>query len=162
MANHMVGLDYERLNAFQNVILTRQPADVITSYIKNVETPTLLDLAYQQQAEILQYLQTRNLPVIVIDSRQVLLRSEATLKALCEALGLPWDASMLTWQPGPRPEDGVWAKYWYHNLHKSSGFAPWKPKNEPVPARLQPLLEACEPYYQQLRKALLIAPETDE
>ena len=162
MANHMVGLDYAQLEGFQNVILTRQPADVITSYIKNVETPTLLDLAYQQQAEILNYLQSRQLPVVVVDSRQVLQGPEATLKALCKALDSPWESAMLQWEPGARPEDGVWAKYWYHNVHKSSGFAPWKPKNEPVPSRLQPLLQACQPYYEQLRSALLITPDTDE
>lgn len=162
MANHLEGLDFGVLEEFQNVILTRKPADVITSYIKHIDSPTLLDLSYKHQAEILSYLQSRGLPVLVVDSTQVLRQPERMLKALCHALDLPWEPGMLTWEAGARPEDGVWAKYWYHNLHKSTGFAPWKPKNEPVPEHLHSLLDTCEPYYQQLRDALMITPETDE
>ncbi|MEZ4661620.1 MAG: hypothetical protein R2911_29060 [Caldilineaceae bacterium] len=44
---------------------------------------------------------------------------------------------MLSWAPGPRPEDGSWAKYWYANVHKSSGFAPYVEKDEPFPERLR-------------------------
>ena len=59
MANHLEGLDFGVLEEFQNVILTRKPADVITSYIKHIDSPTLLDLSYKHQAEILSYLQSR-------------------------------------------------------------------------------------------------------
>ena len=40
---------------------------------------------------------------------------EGTLRALCHALAIPFDPRMLKWEPGPRPEDGVWASYWYKN-----------------------------------------------
>ena len=40
---------------------------------------------------------------------------------------------MLSWPAKPREEDGIWAKYWYHSLHKSTGFLPYRPKaNFPV------------------------------
>ena len=29
---------------------------------------------------------------------------------------------MLNWDRGGIKEDGVWAKYWYENVHKSEGF----------------------------------------
>jgi hypothetical protein len=57
---------------------------------------------------------------------------------------------MLQWKVGARPEDGVWAKYWYHSVHNSTGFAPYKKKNEKVPERLSGLLEQCKYYYQKL------------
>ena len=46
---------------------------------------------------------------------------EPTLRALCAALGLPWQPQMLHWAPGPKPYDGVWAPWWYSSSHKSTG-----------------------------------------
>ena len=60
---------------------------------------------------------------------------------LCERLGLDFDEAMLSWPAGPRPEDGVWAPHWYHNVHRSTGFAPYRPKTDPFPERLEGLLE---------------------
>ena len=33
---------------------------------------------------------------------------------------------MLSWDRGGIKEDGIWAKYWYENVHKSQGFKPNK------------------------------------
>jgi hypothetical protein len=62
---------------------------------------------------------------------------------------------MLHWTPGARPEDGIWAKYWYHNLHKSSGFARYHPKKIPVPDHIWPLYEECQAIYDRLLKYAL-------
>jgi hypothetical protein len=74
------------------------------------------------------------------------------------------DPAMLSWPAGPRPEDGVWAKYWYDNVHKSTGFAPYRPKTEPFPAELRPLLQDCMPLYRELHGAAIRAkiPVADE
>jgi hypothetical protein len=45
----------------------------------------------------------------------------------------------------------VWAKHWYHNVHSSTGFAPYTPRTGPFPERLRPLLEECVPLYERLR-----------
>ena len=57
---------------------------------------------------------------------------------------------MLRWQAGARPEDGVLPPHWYENVHHSTGFQPYKPKTEPFPTHLEPLLTECRPYYDQL------------
>ena len=57
---------------------------------------------------------------------------------------------MLHWEPGARPEDGVWAKYWYHNVNSSTGFQPYSPKNHDLPEHLSPLLKESEHYYSEL------------
>ena len=58
---------------------------------------------------------------------------------------------MLAWEPGPREEDGPWAPYWYHNLHRSNaGFAPYREKTEPFSEKLLPLLESSRPHYEKL------------
>jgi hypothetical protein len=65
-------------------------------------------------------------------------------------LGLPFEEAMLSWQAGPRPEDGIWAKHWYQAVHQSTGFQPYTEKQEPMPAFLAPLLAECLPHYELL------------
>jgi hypothetical protein len=68
---------------------------------------------------------------------------------------------MLQWQAGPRPEDGVWAKYWYASVHDSTGFHADVEKTAPFPEHLKPLLAECQPYYARLAAvALNTAPLT--
>ena len=62
-------------------------------------------------------------------------------------LHLPFEEAMLSWEQGGNPADGVWAPYWYQNLHKSEGFAPYRPKTEPFPESLEDILSECQPYY---------------
>jgi len=58
---------------------------------------------------------------------------------------------MLSWAPGPRPEDGVWAKYWYKSVINSTGFkAP--PTTRPVISGEHAALYAQSlPLYEQLK-----------
>jgi hypothetical protein len=70
---------------------------------------------------------------------------------MCHQIGIPFDEAMLSWQPGARPEDGSWAKYWYHAVHRSTGIpARTAAKHGPFPERLRPLLAECQPYYEKL------------
>jgi hypothetical protein len=57
---------------------------------------------------------------------------------------------MLEWPPGSRDTDGVWAKYWYGAVERSTRFQPYVPKSEPVPEELIDLLWKCEALYEQL------------
>lgn len=59
-------------------------------------------------------------PIVVL-SEDIVARPEATLRALCAAIGLEWDPAMLKWPPGPKPYDGPWAPWWYKSVHASSG-----------------------------------------
>ena len=132
------------------MILIRDPLSVIRSYAKEVETPSLRDVGFADSAAVYDYLCARGQDPPVIDSREVLLDPRGVLSQLCERVGIPFDENMLAWEAGPRPEDGVWAKYWYANVHKSTGFQPYREKNEPLPDRLMPLFEECLPFYERL------------
>jgi hypothetical protein len=57
---------------------------------------------------------------------------------------------MLSWAPGRRDTDGIWAEHWYNAVEKSTGFGP--PDTEPVdlPPEAQRLAERCRPYYERL------------
>ena len=69
MANHLEGLDYSVLDNFNNVILTRSPAPVLSSYRKQVKVPTSLDLCYEHQLKIIHHLRQENLPFLVISTK---------------------------------------------------------------------------------------------
>jgi hypothetical protein len=46
----------------------------------------------------------------------------------------------------------VWAPYWYDSVHASTGFAPYRPPAQTLPARLEPLAERCQPYFARLHQ----------
>lgn len=150
MANHLVGLDFSLLKKYTNVILTRDPRDMLPSFNVQIEHPTILDTAYEIQMEILDYLVAHDLPVVVVDSKKVLQNPREMLSKLCHRIGISFDESMLSWKPGARKEDGIWAKYWYDSVHKSEGFAPYQPKKKELPSSLESLCQECESYYERL------------
>ena len=87
---------------------------------------------------------------IVVDTRLLLIDPRAVLTELCRRLGLDFDEAMLSWPAGPKPEDGVWAPYWYDSVKESTGFAPYRPRSQALPAHLEPIAERCEPHYEAL------------
>lgn len=153
MAHHMIEMDdiLDRLfEEFIPVFLIRDPADMLLSLDKSLPDPSLLDTGYQQLLDLFETAENHNLPLTVLDSKELLEDPEFVLSALCEQVGIPFEESMLSWQPGPIPEDGIWAKHWYHKVHQSTGFNPYKPKYENLPDRLNPLYEHCKSIYDRL------------
>jgi len=146
MAHHLLpGIGRGWLGRLGHAYLIRDPAHVVASYARVRGEPTLADLGYPQQAEIF-----REYGGPVVDAADVLRDPEAVLRRLCAALGLDFDPAMLSWPPGPRATDGVWAPHWYASVRASTGFAPHDPAPAEVPARLRPLVEAALPYYDEL------------
>jgi hypothetical protein len=146
MTHHLlpdIGRDW--IGRFANAYLIRDPAHVATSYAKVRNAPTLADLGYVQQAEIF-----RLYGGPVVDAADLLRDPPGVLDRLCAALGIPFDPAMLSWPPGRRPTDGVWAPYWYAAVEASTGFAPYDPKPAAVPAHLQSLVEEARPHYEAL------------
>lgn len=134
-----------------SVLLIRDPAEMITSFIKVIDNPTPDDLGLPQQARLFDWLKdaTGTAPPVV-DARDILGDPRRGLAALCEAVGVPFDDAMLAWPAGPHTSDGVWAPYWYASVNRSTGFAPYAPKNEPVPDRLSGVLDECQGLYDRL------------
>ena len=51
---------------------------------------------------------------------------------------------------GPRDTDGIWAKHWYANVERSTGFQPYKPKPDRLPEPLAGLHAKCLECYEKL------------
>ncbi len=155
MANHLVDLNLAFLDNFKNVILIRDPKDVLLSYSKQIEEPTLLDTAYKMQADLVDHLDKVGTPFVVLNARNVLLNPEGQIRLLCDKLNIDFQSSMLNWDAGPREEDGIWAKYWYDSVHESTGFGSYREKDEELPSSLTPLYEECMEYYGKLERLQL-------
>jgi Sulfotransferase domain len=152
MAHHLVELDRAFLSKITNVLLIRDPKEMLPSLAEQLHHPTLRDTGLAKQTEILDLILESGEEPVVLDAKYLLLDPPGVLGRACEKLGIPFYESMLSWPPGPKPEDGIWARYWYDNVHSSTAFSPYRPKTEPFPERLEPLLRECRPFYERLRK----------
>ncbi len=154
MTHHLLPeVDRAALAPLRHAHLIRDPSELLASYARVRAEPTLADLGLREQAEIFEAFGGP-----VVDSRDLLTDPEGILRALCRALDVPFEDRMLSWPAGPRDSDGVWAPYWYGSVHASTGFAPYRPPAQTLPARLEPLAERCQPYFARLRQYRLTSP----
>jgi hypothetical protein len=152
MTHHLLpDVDREWLGAVMNCFLIRDPREVIASYVKKREDPALEDLGFVQQAEIFDSVRehTNAIPPIV-DAKDVLENPERTLRLLCDAVGIEFSESMLSWPPGLRDTDGIWAKYWYGEVARSTSFEPYRPRHDEVPKHLFEIHKRCSECYERL------------
>jgi hypothetical protein len=152
MTHHMIKtVPRDWLTRVTNVFLIREPKEMLTSLIKVLPAAKLLDTGLPQQVELFEQVfdQTGEAPT-VLDSRDVLEDPRAMLTALCERVGIEFQESMLHWPKGRRDTDGVWAPYWYASVEDSTGFAPYRPKNEDVPPEFEETYQRCVELYQKL------------
>ena len=159
MTHHLLPeIDRGWMDAVVNCFLIRDPREVLASYARMRSTVTVQDVGVLQQAEIFDFVQARRADTpVVLDARDVLENPRGVLSALCARVGVDFTDRMLAWPPGPRASDGVWAKHWYHSVHRSSGFQPYVPKTCPLPAHLESLARECEPRYRRLWEQRLTA-----
>ncbi|MGQ0428358.1 MAG: HAD family hydrolase [Gammaproteobacteria bacterium] len=152
MAHHLLPeMDRDWLDALTHAFLIREPDQMLASLVKTYPEAQLADTGLPQQCEIFDRVADRlgRAPPVVLAS-DVLKDPHGMLTRLCAALGIPYLEQMLSWEPGPRPTDGVWAKHWYAAVEASTGFEPWQPKKVGLPKALRPLLDACRPWYEKL------------
>jgi hypothetical protein len=161
MAKHLLGLDASFCEKLHNVFLIRDPARLITSFAKVVPTLDESEIGLKHAAELFNALREKGNAPLVLNSDVVLQNPALVLRKLCADLGISFDEGMLSWQPGPRPEDGSWAKYWYTNVHKSSGFQSPPAEASAVPEQYKTLLEEVEPYFTYLNQFAITVDNND-
>jgi hypothetical protein len=150
MAHHLALMDAAFINKVTNIFLIRNPKQIIASYAQVIETPTLRDIGIEYQYSLFNSLRENGQQPLVLDSGLLLQDPESVLRQVCLYLGIPFMSEMLHWQAGPKPYDGVWAKYWYANVHRSIGFERQPTSNRTLPAHLVSLNEEAEYYYERL------------
>jgi len=152
MAQHMLEhIDRDWLLQVSNCFLLREPRRVLLSFVKLIPQPTLAQTGYLQQLELFQFLKAATgVAPPVLHAGDVLRDPEGSLRLLCLRLRLPFDAAMLSWKPGIHNSDGVWAKHWYGNVARSSGFLAYREDTRPPPPHLTALWRQCQALYEQM------------
>jgi len=159
MAHHLLpGMDRGWIDRVRSAFLIRDPAEMLTSLVRVTPGAGLADTGLPQQWELFRRIAERTgAAPPVLDARDVLEAPGPVLQALCAALGVPFREAMLSWEAGPRPTDGIWARHWYGAVERSTGFAPYRPKGEAVPERLRDVHRQCLDFYERLRERRLRA-----
>lgn len=158
MTQHMTpNVDRGWIVNMTNVFLIRHPARVLASYDKKRGNPTLNDIGFQQQADLIDLVNEQaNTPAIIIDSADIRANPETMLRLLCGKIGIKFDAAMLSWPKGGNPQDGVWAPHWYGAVWNSTGFAGTEGPLPEVSENLQPVLHNALKIYNRIAKHKLL------
>ncbi len=151
MAHHLtadVGRSW--IARLTNVLLIRDPWEVVASYVKTRAQVTAADIGLPQQVALYDELAAEGNPPAVIDAADFLRRPEAHLRMLCDLVGVAFDDRMLHWPPGPRSSDGVWAPHWYATVWQSTGFAPYQRREVRLAGQPAAVAEECCALYRKL------------
>ena len=150
MTHHLVDLPDDFLYRMVNVLLIRDPREILASFTLVVETAEAADIGVPQQGELFDKLVVAGTLCAVVDATRLLSDPRRVLEALCTRVGIAFEPGMLSWPAGPKAYDGVWAPHWYGGVHRSTGFMPYRPKDIQLPPRLDRIAEACMPVYRRL------------
>lgn len=156
MTHHLLPrIEYDWIRRLRNVLLIRDPREVVASYVKSRASVTPEDIGLPQQITLYDVLSAAGEPPPVIDAADFLRAPGGHLRALCDLVGVPFTDRMLAWPPGRRDSDGVWAPHWYHAVWESTGFEPWRPRNPQLSGEPARTAAACLPRYERLHAARL-------
>jgi hypothetical protein len=152
MSHHLLpGDDLAWTGGFRNVLLVRDPREVVASYVRSRAACEPADIGLLQQERLLEAWVSAGVDAPpVVDAADFLRDPEAHLRWLCDWLGIGFTDAMLSWPAGPRESDGVWAPHWYDAVLASTGFEPWRPREVELSPHDAAVAEACRPAYERL------------
>ncbi|MBK8634149.1 MAG: sulfotransferase family protein [Saprospiraceae bacterium] len=98
MTHHLLDIDRAFMEKMKNIILTRDPFDMIPSFAKVVPNLTIEDIGYKDQLALKEYLNSKGQDVLVVDSKNC---KKTHLKFWLDYVifcGIPFDEKMLKWE----------------------------------------------------------------
>jgi hypothetical protein len=154
MTHHLTDdIDRSWIGSLANVLLIRDPAEVVASYLRSRATVTADDIGLPQQVRLYDELQAAGSAPLVIESSDFLRDPAGYLRALCAHVGVPFTDAMLSWPTGPRDSDGVWGRHWYGSVWRSTGFAPYEARKPLLSPAGAVVADRCRPLYERLHQA---------
>jgi hypothetical protein len=154
MTHHLIPqLPRDWIPQLTNVLLIRDPFEVVGSYVRSRADVVAEDIGLVQQTELYDQLGPAT---PVIDAADFLGAPEAYLRWLCEYVGIEFLPAMLSWPPGPRDSDGVWAPYWYDAVLASTSFEPYRPREISLEGAALEAAERSRPHYERLHTVRIV------
>ena len=151
MTHHLLPhMGFDWIARLRNVLLIRDPREVVASYVKSRASVTAEDIGLPQQVALYDQLCTAGAPPPIIDAGDFLRAPEAHLRALCDWLDIAFSTRMLHWPKGPRASDGIWAPHWYAHVWESTGFEAPQPRQIDLRGPAAEVADACRPYFERL------------
>jgi hypothetical protein len=148
MTHHLIPqLPRDWIPALTNVLLIRDPAEVVASYVRSRADVVAEDIGLVQQTELYNQLGG---DVPVIDSADFLGDPEGYLRWICDHAGVEFTDRMLQWPAGPRDSDGVWAPHWYDAVQASTGFEAYRPRPVELSGVALEAAERSRPHFERL------------
>jgi len=145
----------EFLDHFNHSFLIRDPAKTLTSMHKEWPEYVLEETGFAEQRALFDRLTKRNgEPPPLLDSDDLLADPPKMVEAWCNAVGIPFIESALSWAPGPREEVSWWDGGSFHaNLRNSDGLKA-HPRREAdladAPGWLKTFYALCLPHYEHM------------
>ena len=151
MTHHILDkTNLEWINKGLNCFLIRDPAKVITSYIKKNSLRSIKDVGFEKLYQIFKLLNSKE--PIVINSDYLLKNPKKYLKILCQKLNIDFDENMLNWPKGFRDTDGIWSKVWYQDVISTTTFNVNFNKEYNVPKDFENIYKQCQEIYEEINK----------
>ena len=148
MAHHLDPNDNLKwTDNFMNCLLIRDPNHVIASYVNKNDLVNIDELGYPQLLKLFQHHDNQ---IPVVDAKDILLNPEGMLRQLCSLFDIVFEETMLSWDKGPHPQDGIWGKYWYDKLWESTTFSLYEEKESIIDDTYKDILDKCIQIYDEL------------
>ncbi len=156
MAYHTTGMmSPELLANFTNTFLVREPTATLSSLARKWPDHTAEEAGFDALGRAFDILVSAGSTPPVIDGDDLAARPEEVIAAWCEAVGIPFMAEALSWEPGMVPQWIRWQD-WYEGVAASTGFvaptsgaAPDTAQPASAPAA-DPVLERAAQVYRRL------------
>ena len=153
MAYHAAAdLDAAFLDGVTNAFLIRDPARTIPSLAAHWPDFTDDEVGVVALDELVRRVDELERDPVIVDSDDLRGDPAGTVASWCDAVGVPFLAEALTWDPGPQPGWERWAD-WHTETSASSGFLPREGSAPPAPAtaRVADAIAAVRSVYDRLR-----------
>jgi hypothetical protein len=150
---HLVGTEPGDafLARFVNTFLIRDPARTIPSLAAVWPDFTEEEAGFTALEHLVTAADASRQPVVIVDSDDLRADPEATVRAYCEHVGLPYVSEALGWEPGMQDQWDLWSD-WHAETAVTTGFLP--PEDAPPPPITDPraaeVHARCHAVYERL------------
>lgn len=164
MASHVIHkADDAFLSNFKNTFIMRHPAKMLPSLLERWPIFKLEETGWPSLHKLFNRVKKiHGEPPVIIDSDDLIKNPNATIKAYCNAVGIPFIPEALTWKIDvEKTRIGHWndGDAWFTYLKSTTGFQEKINNNyESVEEnkQLKFMYNACLPYYEELYQQRLI------